>query len=92
MDSFSDAGRGDLSIRWTNIAGDDLLNNHPVALSGIGEVISIFKHSWDVIFSGMSTVERARALPPNTLSYFDFYDSFNKRVMESIAAFRINHP
>ena len=92
MDSFSGAGRGELIIRWKNIPGDDLLKGNTVPISNVDDMISIFKHTWDVIYMGVNAIENARKIPLNTMSHFDFYDSFNKRVMESIATFRVNNP
>ena len=92
MDSFSGSGKGDLMIRWRDIAGDDLMNGNMVPIACIDDMLSIFKHTWDVIYKGVNAIEKARKIPINTLSHFDFYNSFNKRVMESIATYKASLP
>ena len=92
LDSFSGSGKGDLTIRWRDISGNNLLNDHPVALADINDLFSLFKHAWDVIFGGVNAVERARGISVNTMSHFDFYNSFNVRIKESISIFKANNP
>ena len=92
MQSFHDSGRGDLCIRWHAIKGDDLLNDRPIKIACNDDMYSLFRHVWDVVFAGVNAVENVRQLPANSLSHFGFYDSYNKRVMESIATFRVNNP
>lgn len=92
MDSFSGSGKGDLIIRWKPIAGNDLLNDHFVALADIDDLFSVFKHAWDVVYGGVNSVEKARRIPLNTMSHYDFYNSFNVRIKESVSAFKANNP
>lgn len=92
MDSFGGSGKGDLAIRWRTISGNDLLHGNPVALTDIDELFSVFKHAWDVVYSGVNAVEAARGIALNSLSHYDFYNSFNVRIKESISAFKANNP
>lgn len=92
MDSFHNSGKGDLQTRWSPFSGDELLKGNTVTITNEDELFSVFKHAWDVICTGVTTVERARQLPPNSLSYHGFYESFNSRVKDSIASYRQQHP
>lgn len=91
MNSFSDAGKGNLCIRWKTIQGDELLNDHPITLTCQDDLFSLLKHAWDVIYGGVKTVEAARSIPLNTMSHFDFYNSINKRVLESVSNYMTNN-
>ena len=91
MDSFSGSGKGDLALRWKSIAGNDLLNGNLVALADIDDLFSVFKHAWDVVYGGVNSVENARGIPLNTMSHYDFYNSFNVCIKESISAFKANN-
>lgn len=92
LDSFYDASKGNLCVRWKTIQGDELLNNHPITLTCQDDLFSLFKHAWDVICEGVNNIERVRNIPLNTMSHFDFYNSINKRMLESISNYMANNP
>lgn len=87
IDSFHFSGKGDLCIRWSPISGNSFLMGSPVTLTNNDELFSVFKQVWDVVYLGVTQVEKARHLPPNTLSHYAFYDSLNSTVKDSISCF-----
>ena len=87
MTSFAGAGRGNLTIRWKLIQGDDLLYDRPVVLADLDDLFSLFKHAWDVVYGGVNAVETARNIQLNTMSHYSFYDSLNKCVLDSVTQF-----
>lgn len=87
MESFAGAGKGNLTIRWKLIQGDDLLNDRPVVLADLDDLFSLFKHAWDVVYGGVNAVETARNIQLNTMSHYSFYDSLNKCVLDSVTQF-----
>lgn len=88
----NEAAIPDLGFRDLNLSKDAFLHGNRLALTNLSELFSSFSASWRASLSGLNAVETARGMAHGTLSRYDYYNSINQAIKQSIADFMVNNP